>query len=231
MKSESATKSTMTGIPSSCRNLYHMEASPAPAATLTIEVTINVGRSTIHSPEMHWLQYGCVLCSVKYFATLKDASYHASRGLNRLSFPVLDRPARRLPRPPSTRHRRDVRVPHLLQIVRRQRRTETAATVENQLGSLVGNALLDVALDHALPHMLGAARVSRRPLIVLAHIDERRFPALELAPRFIDAHLANARFGIVDDLEEAGRMLHRPAGARLPVMCVRPRWALRRATS
>src|SRR6266849_9401769 len=71
MKSESATKSTMTGIPSSCRNLYHMEASPAPAATLTIEVTINVGRSTIHSPGVHWLQYGCLLCSVKYFATLR----------------------------------------------------------------------------------------------------------------------------------------------------------------
>src|ERR1700686_5276951 len=52
MKRERATNSTMIGIPSSCRNLYHMEASPTPAAALPMEVTINAGRSTIHSPRV-----------------------------------------------------------------------------------------------------------------------------------------------------------------------------------
>ena len=74
------------------------------------------------------------------------------------------------------------------------------------------------AFDHALAKVLGAARVPRRPLAVLAHVDELRLAALELPPHFIDANLANSRFGILYDFEESGRVLHRPAGARLPVI-------------
>src|SRR5450759_3334470 len=147
------------------------------------------------------------------------------------SFPALDRCPRGLPRAPTARHRRDVGVSHFLQIVRRQRGTKTAATIEYQLGVLVGNSLLDVALDNALPHVLGAARVSRRPLALLAHVDEPRLPALELATRFIDVDLVDARPRVVDELEESGGVLHRPTGARLRLSCLRPRCALRRATN
>jgi len=89
----------------------------------------------------------------------------------------------------------------------------------------------DVTLDHALPDVRCTPRMTCRPLALLANVDELRLAALELATGFTDVDLTHARLRVVDDLEESRRMFHRPAGARLPVNCLRPRCALRRAKS
>jgi hypothetical protein len=76
-----------------------------------------------------------------------------------------------------------------------------------------------------------AARVPGCPLALLAHVDEVRLAALELATGFTNVDLTHTRLRVVDDLKEFGRMFHRPAGARFPVICLRPKCAVRRAKS
>src|SRR6266550_3878861 len=174
----------------------------------------DAAQCTLHKP--FTLKDTPLLCTVKYFA------HSAVTLLRGSSF---------LPGTPAPGHRSDVRIPHLLQILRRQRRTKSPAAVQDQLGVLVRGALLDVALDYTFPDVLGSARVSRGPFALFTNIDEPGLTAVGHPTRFIDADLAHPCFRILDQLEESGRMFHTPAGARLPVSCLRPTCALRRATS
>src|SRR5260370_23466191 len=64
-----------------------------------------------------------------------------------------DRQARIQPAFPAAVHRFHVVVAHFLEIVRHQRGTESAATIQNELRASVRNALLDVALDDAFAQM------------------------------------------------------------------------------
>src|SRR4051812_47998356 len=74
------------------------------------------------------------------------------------------------------------RVPHLSQVVRRQRRSITAAAVEDDRGVAIGDQGLDVALQHAASDMTRAPGVVDRELAVLAHVDEvKGFPTVETA--------------------------------------------------
>src|SRR5262249_50259919 len=62
----------------------------------------------------------------------------------------LHRQARRRPAAPSTVHRHDVGVAHLLQVVGAEGGAEAAATVQNDLSVEVRDDTLDVAFDDAL---------------------------------------------------------------------------------
>src|SRR5687767_5725444 len=114
---------------------------------------------------------------------------------------ALDGRARLLPGAPAARERVDVGVAHALEVVGRERRAVAAAAVEDQLGRVVRDLALDVALDDAAPDVPGAGGVAALPLVVLAHVDEAR--ALAHPPeRALDVHLAHARRGLADYLQE-----------------------------
>src|SRR3954464_10961899 len=144
---------------------------------------------------------------------------------------TLDWPSSLLPLPPAAGHRRHVRIAHLLKVVSRQGRSEPAAAVKNQLAILVGHAFLDVTLEDTAAHVLSARDVARGPLALLANVDHPRRPRVEFPAGLVDTYLADTPLGVLDQPKERGRMLHRPAGTRLPVSWRSPRCALRRATS
>jgi hypothetical protein len=73
--------------------------------------------------------------------------------------------------------------------------------------------------------------MASRPLVVLTNVDHPRLPRFQFPSRFIDADFMDSGLGIVDQLEELGRVIHRLAGMRLPVSRLSPKCALRRATS
>src|ERR1700678_1564610 len=66
-------------------------------------------------------------------------------------------------------HRNHIRVTHLLQIIRSQRRPEAAATVEHNFRPQIRHAGLDVALDDALTQMDRARQVIFGEFALLAH--------------------------------------------------------------
>src|SRR5688500_15322239 len=101
----------------------------------------------------------------------------------------------------------DVGVAHLLEVVGRERGAVAAAAVEDELGGVVGEGRLYVALDDAAPHVPGAERVAALPLVVLAHVDEDRAPFHPPA-RLFDAHLADARARLPDQFEEPFAVIH-----------------------
>jgi len=131
-------------------------------------------------------------------------NFALSSTLHSCSLALLYGSAPRLPRSPSTGHRRHVGVAHLLKIVGGERRSKSTAAIEDQLSVPVRDTRLDVAFDDAFPHWDRSTRVPRIPFALLPDIDEKRFPALEPPLRFGDGHLAHARFGVVDELEKTG---------------------------
>src|SRR5215204_5125772 len=111
------------------------------------------------------------------------------------------RVARFLPTAPAAVHRDHVAVAHALEVVRRQRRAEAPAAVEDDFLVRVGDLLLDVALDHALAQVRRAGDVARGPLALLAHVDqlETAFPAVEALLHLLDGRLLHAGAGFFDD--------------------------------
>src|SRR5262249_37722603 len=66
----------------------------------------------------------------------------------------------------------DVPVAHLLEGGGGGGGAEAAAAVEDDLGVVLGDARLDVALDDALPDVHRSGRTALLPLGVLAHVDQ-----------------------------------------------------------
>src|SRR5687767_7747048 len=85
---------------------------------------------------------------------------------------LLRRKPRLLPRPPAAIERDHVLVSHLLQRIRRERRAESATTVEHHAGASIRRRLLDIALDDAFAQVNSARRMTSRPFGVLAHVDQ-----------------------------------------------------------
>src|SRR5215472_15636635 len=89
--------------------------------------------------------------------------------------PFCDWQPRGGPAPPAAIHGLHVVVTHLLQIVRNQRRAETAAAIQDHFGDGIRYNLLDGALDDAFAEMDGAGDVPVSPFIILAHVHEKEF--------------------------------------------------------
>src|SRR4051812_23353858 len=87
----------------------------------------------------------------------------------------LDRGTLSLPRAPAASHGDHVGVAHLLEVVRRQRRSESAAAIEDYRRGFVRHSLLDVALDHTLAQVQSTASVTRGPFALFADIDQQSF--------------------------------------------------------
>src|SRR5206468_6563749 len=119
MSSDAPIKSTMIGT--RCHIVTQVAIRTRPPAQFAIDASIT------SSFNMTFLQATppedmVPLCIVKYFASPSAlaTAFRWSSGL--------------LPGAPSASHRTDVPVSHLLEVVRRQRRTKTPSTIENQLG-------------------------------------------------------------------------------------------------
>src|SRR3954463_4319447 len=179
------------------------------------------GTSAWRTPVWTHAKDGDLLYTVKYFVIRRLPA----------STLTLDWPSSLLPLPPAAGHRRHVRIAHLLKVVSGQGRSEPAAAVENQLAILVGHAFLDVTLEDTAAHVLSATDVPRGPLALFANVDHPRRARFEFPAGLVDAYLSDTRLRVLDQPTERGRMLHRPAGTRLPVSWRSPRCALRRATS
>src|SRR5438552_1951904 len=78
-------------------------------------------------------------------------------------------------------HGKDVLVTHLLEVVGRQGRTKTAATIENDLRLPVRHALFDVPLEDTSAKVRSAGYVVLGPFALFAHVDQLEFlTAIEL---------------------------------------------------
>jgi hypothetical protein len=96
-----------------------------------------------------------------------------------------------------------------LQIVRRQRRTESAAAIEHDLGVLVGRCLFDVALDDPAAEMFGAGGMVLALFVIFAHVDEpERLARVELPFDLVDGNFADTRSGVLAEFFKSFRMLH-----------------------
>src|SRR5205807_8387345 len=82
---------------------------------------------------------------------------------------------------------------------------KAAAAVEEDGGVLLGDGVLDVALEDAATHVVGAGQVALRPLGVLADVeDDVALARLEPIEELVDRELLDARLGLVHQLEESG---------------------------
>src|SRR5439155_18662216 len=135
MSSDAPIKSTMIGT--RCHIVTQVAIRTRPPAQFAIDASITSSFNMTLSPGYSAGGYGSALyCQVLCVPSALATAFRWSSGL--------------LPGAPSASHRTDVPVSHLLEVVRRQRRTKTPSTIENQLGVFIGDALFDVALDHAL---------------------------------------------------------------------------------
>ena len=103
-----------------------------------------------------------------------------------------------------------LRVAHLLQVVGRQRRAETAAAVEDDRRVLVGDQRLDVALEHAAADVAGAARRGR-PANSLSSRTSTKWNCSPRSSRALtsrDGALLDARLRLVHQRQESRAMLH-----------------------
>ena len=107
-----------------------------------------------------------------------------------------------LPLSPTARHREHVGVPHLLEIVRRERGSKSTPAVENQLGVPVGYTLLDVALQNSAPQILCALDVTGGPFAFLANVDDLRPATVDSPAGLVDGYFADAGLCIVDEFQE-----------------------------
>src|SRR5438128_2623492 len=120
-----------------------------------------------------------------------------------------DRQARFQPAFPSAVHRFHVVVTHFLQIVRHQRGTESAATIQNEFRVRIRDALLAVALDDSFAHMNGPGKMSLRPFVVFAHVHEDKL-FTRVGPPLHVRHLGflDLFLSVVDQLQELRRVRH-----------------------
>src|ERR1044072_5616541 len=120
---------------------------------------------------------------------------------------ALDGRARVLPSLPAAGQRVDVGVAHALEVVAGQGRAVAAAAVEDELRSVIRDGGLYIALDDAAPQVLRACGVAALPLVVFAHVDEARALA-DALKGLLDIDLADARFGVLHQLQESFGVLH-----------------------
>ena len=101
-----------------------------------------------------------------------------------------------------------MRVPHSLQVLGYQGRTEAASTIEDDLRSRVRQSLFNVALDDALAEVNRPRQVVLRPLAFLADIDDAQLLA-SIQPRFhvIHRRLADVFLCFLNQLQETRRMM------------------------
>src|SRR5580704_6198535 len=105
-------------------------------------------------------------------------------------------------------HRNHVGISHLLQIVGRQGRAESAAAVQNHFHVQLRNSRLDIALDHTLAKVNRTWKMIFRELALFAHIHEKELVASVHSFLYrVDIGLANSRARVVNYLEKSRRML------------------------
>src|SRR6266567_5586476 len=134
-----------------------------------------------------------------------------ARGGKSLRFRLLcfNRISKLAPALPPAIHRDHVLVTHLLERIPGKRGAKPAATIEDYLGIVIRDGLLDVTFDYSFAKVNGSSRVTLLPFVVLAHIDE-----VEALSRFLfSLHIfggvfAHAALCIIDRLEESRRVLH-----------------------
>src|SRR5438552_5955659 len=119
----------------------------------------------------------------------------------------LDRPPFGEPAAEPARQRADVPVAHLLEVVAHERAAKAAAAVADDRRVLVGDLLLDVALDDSLAQMDGAADARLVPLAILARVHEHEalagMGALDIVG---NGDVAHALLGVLQQGTEAGGM-------------------------
>src|SRR3569833_3374934 len=123
--------------------------------------------------------------------------------------PGVDGVSRLAPGPHAAVHGDDVGVAHLLQVVRRQRRTEPAPAVKDDVRCVIWYQRLDVALQHAPSDVPGAGGPVDRELAVLADVDEMKpLAAVQAGLHVGDAALADVLPYRLDQGQEPGIVLH-----------------------
>ena len=97
----------------------------------------------------------------------------------------------------------------MLQVFSGQRGAEAAAAVEDDFRGGVWNLLLDVALQDAFAEMNRAGKMILGVFAFLAHIEQvEAVAAVQAALDLIHRGLADALFGVADDLQKARRVFH-----------------------
>src|SRR5262249_24610621 len=120
----------------------------------------------------------------------------------------LDRKALGPPGADAARQRAHVGVAHLLEVVADQRAAVSAAAIADDRRALVGNRALDVALDRALAEVVRAADPRLVPLTILARVHQHERLAGLLRPQELcQRDLANVALGLLDQRQEAGRVM------------------------
>src|SRR6185436_15884307 len=95
----------------------------------------------------------------------------------------------------------------LLQHVGRQRRTISAATIQNKFGVFFRKGLHDIALDNSATHVHRTSSVSGLKLIVFSYVDQRGSSVHPFA-RLSYTSLFDASLRIANDGEKFLRMDH-----------------------
>ncbi len=105
-------------------------------------------------------------------------------------------------------HGNHIRVAHLLQVVGCQSRAKAAAAIKNHFCVQFGHLRFDVALDDASAQMNRARKMIFGELVVFADVDQQKLvAAIHSFLDRIDIGLAHPSFGVVHNLQKAGRML------------------------
>jgi hypothetical protein len=122
---------------------------------------------------------------------------------------LFHRPVRLDHRLVAARERKDIFVAQSLRRVRRERGAKSAAAIQNQFRARVGKHFFQVALQDSLAQMFRLRRVTGVPFVVLAHVNQDG-PGILRQPRagLFDGNFPDARFGVRDQFEKAGRMIH-----------------------
>src|SRR5262249_47216307 len=103
----------------------------------------------------------------------------------------------------------DIFVAHLLRDITGERRAKSTAAVHDDLRVRVGKAGLKVTLQDAFAQVLRLGGVACGPLFVFTYVEQDDLGILgELRAGIVDADLAHALFGVVDEGEKSGRVLH-----------------------
>ena len=107
-------------------------------------------------------------------------------------------------------HREDVCIPHPSQVIGSEGRAKSAAAIEDDGRVDVGNALLNVALDHSLTEMNGPGEMIVLPLVVFANIDEQELlVAVEFLLDIVHGDFADALLRVMDNIQKSLRVLVR----------------------
>ena len=112
----------------------------------------------------------------------------------------LDRKSRVLPRAVPAAQAAHLPIPHLLQGPAGEQAPRTARAVEDHVGVAVRDGLLDAELQEAARHLLGAGQDALVRLVLLAHVDHRGPPRLQLLGQLRGGHLRHLGPGDLEQL-------------------------------